>query len=109
MEFRKVRFAAAIFHIRWRLAWNRFASHARRSRLCTDCACELDAVERILLSRQRIISAFLAGSGILLIVGLWTPIVGALVALLEIWKILTIAGDRWVTVLLGTLAALSQC
>ena len=50
-----------------------------------------------------IISAFLAGSGILLIPGLWTPIVGASVALLETWQIMTVAGDRWVTVLLGTI------
>ena len=33
----------------------------------------------------------------------WTPIVGTLVALLETWQIMTIAGDRWVTVLLGTI------
>jgi putative oxidoreductase len=42
-----------------------------------------------------IISAFLAGSGLLLIPGLWTPVVGTLVALLETWQIMTIAGDRW--------------
>ena len=41
-----MRFAAAIFHIRWRPARNRFASHAPRSRLCTDGACELDSLER---------------------------------------------------------------
>jgi hypothetical protein len=45
VEFRKVRFAAPILHIRWRLAWNRFASHACRSRRFTASACELDAVE----------------------------------------------------------------
>jgi hypothetical protein len=50
-----------------------------------------------------IISVFLAGSGLLLIPGLWTPIVGALVALLEAWQIMTIAGDRRVIVLLGTI------
>ena len=48
-------------------------------------------------------SLFLAGFGLLLIPGLWTPIVGALVALLETCQIMTIAGDRWVTVLLGTI------
>jgi membrane-bound ClpP family serine protease len=51
-----------------------------------------------------IIPAFLAGFGLLLIAGLWTPIVGALVALLETWQIMTIAGDQWVTILLGTTA-----
>ncbi|RZU35537.1 hypothetical protein BDD14_5600 [Edaphobacter modestus] len=50
-----------------------------------------------------IISAFLTVFGLLLIPGLWTPLVGALVALLEILQIMTIGGDRWVTVLLGTI------
>jgi hypothetical protein len=50
-----------------------------------------------------IIPVFLAGCGLLLIPGLWTPIVGALVALLETWQIMTIAGDRWVALLLGTI------
>jgi hypothetical protein len=45
VEFRKVRFAAPILHIRRRLAWNRFASHAGRSWRFTASACELDAVE----------------------------------------------------------------
>ncbi len=48
-------------------------------------------------------SLFLSAFGLLLIPGLWTPIVGALVALLESWQIMTIGGDRWVTVLLGTI------
>jgi uncharacterized membrane protein YphA (DoxX/SURF4 family) len=48
--------------------------------------------------------AFLAGCGILLISGLWTPIAGALAALIEIWQTLTRAGDIWVLLLLGTIA-----
>ena len=52
-----------------------------------------------------VVSVFLAGFGLLLIPGLWTPIVGALVALLEIWQMMTIAGDRWVSLLLATIAA----
>ena len=44
-------------------------------------------------------------AGILLIAGLWTPIVGTSIALIEIWKILTVAGDKWVWLLLGTAAA----
>jgi len=47
--------------------------------------------------------ALLAACGILLIPGLWTPIVGTLVALTEIWQILTLPGDPWVPVLLGTI------
>ena len=47
----------------------------------------------------------LVGAGILLIVGLWTPIVGTSVALIELGKILMLPGDRWVWLLLGTAGA----
>ena len=47
----------------------------------------------------------LMGAGLLLIAGLWTPIVGTSIALIEIWKILTAPGDKWVWLLLGTAAA----
>jgi len=50
-------------------------------------------------------AVLLMGAGILLIVGLWTPIVGTSIALIEIWKMLTLAGDKWVWLLLGTAAA----
>lgn len=45
------------------------------------------------------------GAGILLIAGLWTPIVGVSVALIEIWKIIMLPGDKWVWLLLGTAGA----
>jgi hypothetical protein len=48
-------------------------------------------------------SAFLAGMGLLLIPGLWTPIVGILIVLLEILQIIAISGDRWVALLLATM------
>jgi uncharacterized membrane protein YphA (DoxX/SURF4 family) len=44
-------------------------------------------------------------AGLLLIAGLWTPIVGTSIAMIEIWKILTLPGDKWVWLLLGTAAA----
>lgn len=47
----------------------------------------------------------LMGAGLLLIAGLWTPIVGTSIALIEIWKILAVPGDKWVWLLLGTAAA----
>jgi putative oxidoreductase len=47
----------------------------------------------------------LLGAGILLIGGLWTPIAGTCIALIEIWKLLTVAGDKWVWLLLATAAA----
>ena len=50
-------------------------------------------------------AVLLMGAGILLSLGLWTPIVGTSIALIEIWKMLTIAGDKWVWLLLGTAAA----
>ena len=52
-----------------------------------------------------IISALLLGSGTLLILGLWTPVAGSLVALLEGWKLLRLPGDKSLTLLLGTVAA----
>jgi uncharacterized membrane protein YphA (DoxX/SURF4 family) len=52
-----------------------------------------------------VISALLAGCGVLLILGLWTPVVGALVALLETLQVVTITGDWWVPILLGTIGA----
>jgi len=50
-------------------------------------------------------AVLLMGAGILLIVGLWTPIAGTSIALIEIWKMFTVAGDKWVWLLLGTVGA----
>ena len=47
----------------------------------------------------------LTAAGILLIAGLWTPIVGASVALTEIWKMLMLHGDKSGWLLLGTVGA----
>ena len=53
--------------------------------------------------KTTIMSLFLAGFGLLLIPGLWTPITATVVALLETWQIVTTAGDRWVPFLMGTI------
>jgi hypothetical protein len=45
-----------------------------------------------------------AGAGLLVIAGLWTPIAGTLVAVQEIWQILTGTGDASVSALVGTIA-----
>ena len=45
------------------------------------------------------------GAGILLIAGLWTPVVGTSIALIEIWKMIMLSGDKWVWLLLGTAGA----
>ncbi len=51
-----------------------------------------------------ITAVILLVAGFLLILGLWTPIVGASVAVIEVWKILTQPGDRWLWLLLGTVS-----
>jgi uncharacterized membrane protein YphA (DoxX/SURF4 family) len=52
-----------------------------------------------------ITAMLLMAGGILLIVGLWTPVVGVSLAIIEIGKMLTTSGDKWVLLLLGTAAA----
>jgi len=42
------------------------------------------------------------GAGILLLAGLWTPIAGTLVSLIEMWTIFSQPGDPWIHILLGT-------
>jgi len=51
-----------------------------------------------------VMAALLAGCGILLIPGLWTPLAGTLAALIEAWQIVTRNGDPWLLLLLGTIA-----
>lgn len=46
-----------------------------------------------------------AAAGILLLVGLWTPIVGAVVAGVEIWIVFSCAGDPSKPLILATLGA----
>ena len=50
-----------------------------------------------------IASVILLAGAILLMLGLWTPIAGTIVALVEAWKILTLPGDKAVWLLLGTI------
>lgn len=49
-------------------------------------------------------AALLLVAGFLLMLGLWTPIVGTSVAVIEAWKVLTLPGDRWLWLLLGTVS-----
>jgi putative oxidoreductase len=46
-----------------------------------------------------------AGAGVLLLVGLWTPVGGALVAIAELWIACSRAGDPWIPIILATLGA----
>ena len=43
-----------------------------------------------------------ACAGILFLVGLWTPIVGALIAVTELWMAIALARDPWICILLAT-------
>jgi uncharacterized membrane protein YphA (DoxX/SURF4 family) len=46
-----------------------------------------------------------AGGGIFLLAGLWTPIAGAFVAIVELWSVFSHTTDVWAGILMGTLGA----
>ena len=46
-----------------------------------------------------------AGAAILLLVGLWTPVTGALVAIAEVWIAFSRPGDPWIPIILAALGA----
>jgi len=46
-------------------------------------------------------------AGLLLLVGLWTPVAGALATFIEIWNAFSHPADPWIHLLVGTLAAAS--
>jgi uncharacterized membrane protein YphA (DoxX/SURF4 family) len=46
-----------------------------------------------------------AGAGILLLAGLWTPVVGAIVAVRELWGIFSGGGDSWMAAILAAIGA----
>ena len=41
--------------------------------------------------------------GILLVIGLWTPVAGTLVTILEVWHLVSLPDDPWIHILLMTL------
>ena len=45
-------------------------------------------------------------AAILLLIGLWTPIVGALIVIIEFWVLITHISDPWMAIIVGTLAAI---
>jgi putative oxidoreductase len=57
------------------------------------------------LFQATLTSASLAGSGLLLIAGLWTPLAGSVVAAVEIAQVLITGQHLMVGVLTGTIAA----
>ena len=46
-------------------------------------------------------------AGILLMVGLWTPVVGTVIAIAELWMAMTCAGDPSIPIILATLGGTS--
>lgn len=46
-----------------------------------------------------------AGVGIFLLVGLWTPVIGALIAIIEMSTLFLHTGDSWISLILATLGA----
>jgi hypothetical protein len=52
-----------------------------------------------------ILAVLSIGAGVLLIAGLWTPIVGICIALIQICKMMMLSGDKWVWLLLATAGA----
>ena len=52
-----------------------------------------------------VLSVLGIGAGLLLLLGLWTPVAATLVAAIELWKIYFKLGDPWIYLLLATIAA----
>lgn len=52
-----------------------------------------------------IVAGVAAAAGVLLVAGLWTPIVAVVAVLLELWKVSANAGDPWTYILLASISA----
>ena len=48
---------------------------------------------------------FGACAGMFLLVGLWTPVAGTLIAIVELWIASTYVGDPWIPIMLAILGA----
>jgi putative oxidoreductase len=77
-------------------------------RLGTGIALMVDGIETFqnqLAIESVILHALAAVAGLLLIAGLWTPVAGALVVVIELWIAWSRFGDPWIHALFGTLGA----
>jgi uncharacterized membrane protein YphA (DoxX/SURF4 family) len=54
---------------------------------------------------QAVLSVLTTLGGLFLLAGLWTPIVGTVVAAMEVWKIFLLPANLWIYILLATLCA----
>ena len=55
-------------------------------------------------THMTVLSVLGIGAGLLLLMGLWTPVAATLVAAVQVWKICWKFGDPWIYILLGTIA-----
>jgi putative oxidoreductase len=60
------------------------------------------AAPRPVQDAPRIIAA---GAGVLLLLGLWTPVVGGIAAALEFWLAFSSARDLWLSLMVAAIAA----
>ena len=77
-------------------------------RLVTGIAANVLGLDALLSSSSLwpvLLQLFFMGLGALLIVGLWTPIAGTLLAVSALWHAISHAQDRWCSLLVGTLGA----
>ena len=64
----------------------------------------LTALARATHLEREVLRLVAAGAGILLIMGLWTPVAGVLTALLELWIAFTRPGELWTSLLAAAIA-----
>jgi len=57
------------------------------------------------LNESAALAAGTATAGIFLLAGLWTPVAGALVAVIELWNAFSQPGDPWTYILLASISA----
>jgi len=77
-------------------------------RLVIGVALIAHGVTRLLASpmiEPAILPVLAIGAGLFLLAGLWTPIAGTLVVIIEVWTVFSRSGDPWICVLLATLGA----
>jgi len=67
------------------------------------CAYGSTGMFAVLPSEHVVVRVLSIGLAILLFLGLWTPLVGTLMALVSLWQILTRTGAPWPWLMLGTL------
>ena len=67
-----------------------------------NCFTGNDDGTRLIQLMLRIITG---ASGVLILVGLWTPVAGASCALVELWAAASVSGDPWARVLAAALGA----